>query len=216
MRRLIFYSLVILIISACVLNRDKFMNNSTPTEVPHTFLEIWEGGFRSGIPCAPSCILGITPGITTEEEAIDLLQKHDVSEWCETYDYEFQGGGRGVDCGDFFSFDYRPDSEVIESVVITPLGPYIMEEVIATYGSPEFVDVYLISLPEYPPKIQMTIYYPTFLGMMLLPEQEGVDYLVETDTPIEAVFLYEKSYFQEVHSSAVQDWHGYGKYPYTW
>ena len=216
MKRLIYLFAIILISSACISGRNELMKNSTPTEVPQPFMEIWESGLNSGIPCAPSCLIGIVPGITTEKEAMDLLQKHGISEWCEIVDDESQGGVRGVICDELFLFDYRTGTDIIESVSITPLSLYTVSDVIATYGPPDFVEVYLTSLPDYSPKVQMRIYYKTFFAMILLLEQDGEDYIVESDTTIENIFFWEETYFQESYLSDSQKWHGYGRYPFKW
>jgi hypothetical protein len=106
-----------------------FSTQMVPTStIPSTFVEIGDGGFLTGIPCGPPCLLGIEPGKTNETEAYDLLRKYDLAQWCMSHNSEAGGGSRGIVCDNFLTVGFRYKSNIVEGVAITPVINITIEQ----------------------------------------------------------------------------------------
>jgi hypothetical protein len=66
--------------------------------VPGTPIKIGDGGLLSEKPCAAPCFQNITPGVTTEQEALKIMSHLTSLSLCNEWDSRQSGGDRGIRC----------------------------------------------------------------------------------------------------------------------
>ncbi len=172
-------------------------------------LEVGDGGFLSEVPCGPPCFWGITPDITTEEDAIKTFQKHfDISncdEWPEL------GSHKEIACDpviiEFSTFGKVNHISYSSSQQIT------IGDAIAKYGQPNAVKVLGWSEDNggLTTSVTMLLYFDNIHTIIGLPQQEGTNYDVAPGTVVGGI-NYPGSDSWEGTRYDAQSWHGYDKY----
>lgn len=176
-----------------------------------SIIDVGDGGFLSGDPCGPPCFWGITPGETTEAEAIEILQERGAYGTCETWDRESEGGGRGINCGSRAFISFGQGDDVVDGVGFNPSG-ITVQEIVAKYGEPDGIEVGALGMhgmTDY----QLIMAYPSMLTLIRLFIQEEGPYVLEPSTSVEnityAVVFGELPY---ADPSYWREWRGYGEY----
>jgi hypothetical protein len=110
---------------------------------------IGDGGFISLKPCGPPCFFGITPGVTSYEEAIKLidLQKN-IFGICNDYDNRSRGGVYGKICNHGIGVSFTDN--IVDVISFSLLEKITIQQVIDSYGPPDFLTVWVVSLPNDP------------------------------------------------------------------
>lgn len=170
-----------------------------------------DDGFFSGNPCGPPCLLGITPGVTKEAEAIKILKNKGIFQNCKVYNNENQGGIRGISCRSI-GVSFQQGIDTVNGIGFSPFHRITMENVISKYGKPDTVLVTEVGTPEFP-RIVMLLYYDDIQTRLNLFEQEGIIFRVEASTTIESI-SYSASYNRSKNEimDFLQEWKGYGEY----
>ncbi len=180
---------------------------TTQTEV-YPVLNIGDGGLLSKNPCSPPCFWNITPGITTEEEAINILETMgDVSN-CYHWDKVKNGFEKGIGCKNIDI--YFDDNSIVSTISFKPSQEITVSEIIQNYGEPEAV----IALPQdmdVESPYNMTLLFLSKNMIIGLPEQGTKYFDLEQTTIIRGASYYFKSVFEE-NDIFNQPWKGYGKY----
>ncbi len=151
----------------------------------------------------------ITPGITTEQDALQKIRVAAGTENCASWDARSQGGDRGVRCG--FSMGLAFDTQgYVETVGFRPTK-MTLGAVVAEYGVPDGQRVTLNSVSVTPPQLGMLVFYDALRASLSLPEQSGDAYEAAAATPI-VDLLYANA---AVYSSTTRyrhGWSGFGSY----
>lgn len=116
---------------------------------PEKTVDVSDGGFLSGEPCSAPCFWNITPGITTEKQAMDeLSSKLDVKS-CDPRDSRNSGGTRGNLCsGISISFD---DQSIVNMIGFDSSQKITVADVINKYGYPNGVSISILGIEMQPP-----------------------------------------------------------------
>jgi len=159
--------------------------------------------------CDAPCILGITPGLTSEADAREIIGKNTSLTNCEEHDRTSQGGGRWVECK---TLRVIFDDNVVGWVSFSQSG-LTVEQVIQKYGIPDALMVDIATLPEEPTRSDMSLRYDKIRLHVDLAEVDGGNYEVKPTTLVTAITFFSEHRF-EVVSKVIQDlWVGYGIYP---
>jgi hypothetical protein len=184
---------------------------------PEPIIDIGDGGFLSMEPCGPPCFLNITPGITSQKQTFEILQTWVDLQNCIIDDETEDGSVGWIRCGNVsVTFD---NSERVENIGYILLEPILVGDVIAKYGNPDSVYVWIYrpgdSYSEKKTIVSMVLLYDSIKTMIALPDQEGEAYYdVEPDTRISKIsYLVGNSW--ETWGPLNPDsqlWVGYGNY----
>lgn len=171
-------------------------------------LDLGDGGLLSEIPCAAPCFQGITPGITTKDEAIEIFRSLIDLEKCEYWDNLSIGGSSGLNCINFgFTLN---ENNIVQTVFYTPLVRITVDDVIAKYGTPNCIYVSALGIGIEPP-LAMRLYFDDEFLVVYLPEQDGTSYSIENDTVIDRFSFIEKTEYSN-DKILCQPWNGYREY----
>jgi hypothetical protein len=163
----------------------------------------WDGGFLSQDPCGPPCYGGVTPGTTTEQEALALAEPSRFGT-CAVHDNPSQG--RFIQCSRAVFVVDVSDGTILQVGFQTPASITI-EDVINQYGEPQYIDVGEAGSPDFP-ITAMSVYFESLNATLALEEQEGIGYTVSPSTPVSAIWYGPTPVFP----GWKLPWHGYGEY----
>ena len=160
--------------------------------------------------CKPPCLLGITPGITSDDEAKEIVTVNkEIFKSCEVYEYTDRGGITGILCE---SVGIVFDKGIVTEIGYTPKRSLIVGQVIDTYGEPDAVGSIIGTIPEVKPRVKASLYYDEMYMQILLPEQDGNLYHLDPDTHIESIGFLMKEDYEELRKIIPMSWQGYGTY----
>jgi hypothetical protein len=171
---------------------------------------IGDGGLLSGRPCAAPCFFGIRPGSTTLEDAQKALTDAGVCAALNSFDNISQGGTKGFTCGVYITVAVSREQENVEALGYSPSIPLTVRMLVDGLGPPDALRVIPSGLPEHQ-RATMLVYYDQSYTRILLPEETGVVYHLEEDTPVERVVYLEKTSFDRNRADA-SEWAGFGEY----
>lgn len=167
---------------------------------------IGDGGFLSGKPCPPPCFYNITPGITTKNEAEDILKQNEFS--CTFFDYTSSSGGQGFMCS---WGEVGLEGNVVDSVFFRPASKIEIQQVIDKYGEPDFVRTGIVSLPDDKVRVGMILGFKEIRAWVWLEEQSTIKYTVREHSLVRYV-----AYSVNVEPGPNDMlWKGYGEYDWT-
>jgi hypothetical protein len=103
----------------------------------------------NGTPCQPPCWEGIEPGVTSPDEALELLQNDPSISQFETEDFEIETRTMKVVSWTYDESDnnwrgtlpYFDESEATVFAMRLDTPDLCLEEIIASYGEPELLDL---------------------------------------------------------------------------
>ena len=170
--------------------------------------KIGDDGLLSGEPCSAPCFWNITPGTTSEKEALGEVTSRLGIFPCHRWDSSNSGGTKGILCSDIsISFD---DQNTVSVIGFNPTQEITVSNVISKYGEPDGVFITFFGIGSQPP-VAALLYFDS-LGMIVhLPEQNNKSYNLQAEIPVERIVYLKKSdYFN--NKSLVQSWKGYGIY----
>ena len=172
-------------------------------------LDIGDGGFLSDEPCRAPCFFGITPDVTTKEQAIEIFQKKfgvgNCDEWPDLKD------GHDIICEPVLVI--FNDSGQIDNIYFSPAKSISIEEVIAKHGQPDAYMVFGSSRENMgrTTSVIMRLYFDNINTEIVLSEQDGENYFIVSSNIIEEINYSgndEWAYWRE----DAQPWRGYGEY----
>jgi hypothetical protein len=171
-----------------------------------------DGGLFSGNgACKPPCFWGITPGISTESDVISIFQAKSVFSGCKTFDYESQGGIRGISCSIGPVITFQQGKDIVATIGIQPDQRFSVGEVINAYGKPSSVSVSLVGTMDEKQQTTMMLYFDQINTVLILENQDGYSFNVQPSTLIKNIGYNDDITYESMrnHSSL---WTGYGKY----
>jgi hypothetical protein len=172
-------------------------------------LQIGDGGLFSGNPCGPPCFLGIQPDVTSYDEVISILSENQDLNYCKEFNNSQDGGSRGLKCADSYVIGFDLARTVVTHLGFTPTERITMKEVVEAYGEPEWISV---STGGYAKTVSTALlFYPQYNMRLLLEEQDGDTYLVQSSSKVDTIVYLGKTSFQESVEWA-QKWSGFEEY----
>lgn len=201
-------SLIIALSQAGCLSMTNSQNtNLTPTKIP----DIGDGGFLSDKPCGPPCFFEIIPGTTSKEQAITLLQSHELYLVCQEYDTRAEGGTRGINCGSV-DVGLQKDLDIVESIAFQPSQTITVNQVFAKYGKPSAIGVATLGSiePDEPVTIMLLLYDTLGVSLSLVKQNSAV-FDVEPTTLIENIGYSDQNAYN-IGRQYSQKWNGFGTY----
>jgi hypothetical protein len=189
--------------------------NMTPTN--GTELHIDDGGFLSGEPCGPPCFWGITPGVTTDSEMLNIFEQNGVdAAKCERYKRQ-NPDLLVIQCGPM-DLGYIIGITIYPSGIVNQIGfqlekPITLGDVIAKYGDPSAISVVNQNSPPLPKDLGIILYFDEIQTRLDLLDQEEKAVLT-ADLRITGVLYLDKQEYLETRKYG-HPWHGFGEYlPY--
>jgi len=169
---------------------------------------IGDGGLLSGKPCFAPCFWNISPGITTEKKALQILsQKFNITD-CDSWDMDESGRDKGIRCVNVVGMTFKDN--IVDVVSFRPSDEVTLGEVIDIYGAPDGIFVASLGISGQPP-IAMMLYFDTVNMVIHLPEQDSRIYSLQSDTLVESVVYMSKPQYLSTKNLR-QEWTGYGGY----
>jgi hypothetical protein len=172
-----------------------------------------DGGLITGEPCGPPCLEGITPGLSTEEDVMALLQRAGLRDRCTVTHHQTQGK-RIVQCGGSIGFSVDDSTLAVESISYSPPGEIRVGDLLEANGDPSYLLVIEEGRPDQP-IISARMVYDRLKMIVLLSQVDGTQYLVTADTPLLSVSYSDGDRFDEfltLNSGLLLEWRGYGTY----
>ena len=220
-----FLILICLLLSACGTNNlpDKeqtqiVVEQKTPTPIPtDSATTIGDGGLFSEQSCKPPCFWGITPGITHELEAWEILKSKEVSSVCQTWDNTNESGTRGIECNlnkGILSIGLESKQDGIRFVGFAPSNVIHISDVIEKYGEPTCIAIWDGDSPEHI-ETEVTIFYDSITTRLDFSSQDGSVYNLRPESEITGVsYLSLQEYTAYIKSieGSLFSWKGYGEY----
>lgn len=216
LNRFVCYGLLITLGASCQISNT---SRPVPTETPEISSNWWTTWLAHPV-CKPPCWQNITPGLTTMEEAVSILENSPEIK------IKFQ---------DKYGIDWRFNQNKDEGGVITTTPDGIVytirigsvserklfvKTIVASYGHPEYVKPYdcregmCATILVYP---DVGIFLDVFIkntGTISIPQIE-----IRPDTPVYRVYFFEQGIenFQRIPTfqnyELLMEWKGYGEYP---
>ena len=119
--------------------------NPTPTPAKS---QGWESRWLKGIPCAPPCWEGITPGKTPANQVLKILELNPIITKLDQapgfVDWEWgkeSGGGSAV-------YDKQTQGQFIYSINLEYPRPFTLNEITQAYGEPSNISARIVRDPE--------------------------------------------------------------------
>jgi hypothetical protein len=170
--------------------------------------DIGDGGLLSGEPCSAPCFWNITPGTTTEKQAVDILSHEFPIIFCEHWEKDVSGRDKGMRCG---NIGITFNNDIVNGVSFMPSSKITVEEVIEKYGDPNGIGIGILGIEMTPP-LMMNLYFDQEGMKVSLPEQDNTSYKILPDTTVETISYFEQSrYIFSIRFT--QEWNGYRDYP---
>ncbi|MEW5938671.1 MAG: hypothetical protein AB1750_03345 [Chloroflexota bacterium] len=165
--------------------------------------------FFNDTTCEAPCVLGITPGLTSEADAREIINNNTSLTNCEEHDQTPQGEWQRIECN---TLHIIFDDNMVGWVSFSQPG-LTLEQVLQKYGIPDGLLVDIVTLPEEPVRSDMALRYDKIRLEVHLAEVDGGGYEVKPTTPVKAITFYSEHRF-EIVMKVLQDlWVGYGIYP---
>ena len=175
---------------------------------------IGDGGFISLNPCGPPCFYGITPGVTSDTQLQEIKTNFkDIFSNCKDTDLTRSGGGRSTICAGGIGISYN--NNIIDGIGFSPSLNLSIQQVIDIYGTPDVVDVMVITLPDTPTKSRMVLYYDDLQAILGLENQPGTSFIIGPDSKISSIAYHTENKYNDFRTLGTKygkTWQGFGTY----
>ncbi|MEA5077481.1 MAG: hypothetical protein VB013_02810 [Anaerolineaceae bacterium] len=172
-----------------------------------------DGGFLSKIPCGPPCFFQITPGVTSQNDTMKIVQKSpDLFKECVYSDKYSSKNESWISCA-FFNLSFQ--DQMVKSLDYYPSSEITSQQLIDSYGLPDSISVRSTSLlPDEPFKVVMQFCYDQINTTLLFTEQEGTTYKIDSKTPVQLIVYDDIDSYDPLCGSKKKTlkWVGYGEY----
>ncbi len=174
--------------------------------------DVGDGGLISGQPCGAPCFLGITPGKTSRNAALQVLRRRGQYEFCQE-PQRAVAGELPIDCSSFDVY-YSIETDTVTSIAFKPSNVISLQEIVSVHGPPSGVvvidrnDSVEGNLPD---RLFMAVYYDGVQMVINLPVEETKTYAVSPNTEIDSVSYFDPPRYAKLRSVA-GPWAGFGAY----
>ncbi|MCX6083243.1 MAG: hypothetical protein NTW32_27260 [Chloroflexi bacterium] len=199
-----------LLIIICILFSTHLSACSTTISSPTPSTNIGDGGFLSGNPCSAPCFHNITPGVTTEKQALEILSLELDIKNCDRWEKNNNGVNRGISCSNIgITFD---DSNLVNVVSFRPTQIITIGEVIKKYGNPDAILVTSINPSNKQiGTVNMMVYYDSLNLNISLADQNSGEFELKPTTLIGNIGYSDQNSYK-LKRRYFQKWNGYGLY----
>jgi len=172
-----------------------------------------DSGFLSGEPCMAPCFLGITPGKTSFENAIPLLEKYlYYPAWECEYGFNFKMIGCSLS-GEHHTIRITPDfsTNLVREISYFPSDSISLEKIIEHYGEPDHMYIWDSQVGE--PDTAINLYFDSIQTRVTLKELYRYEYEVAQSSEVVEIFFSDETLYLDYVSTVTHSWKGYGIYP---
>jgi hypothetical protein len=160
--------------------------------------------------CDKPCVLGLTPGLTTQSEAWAIVNNNTLLSDCEGHDLRAQGGVQWIDCNSkSFNIVFSDNTVNWISIALSSLS---VNQLIQIYGPPDALSIFISSRPDKPYRSQATLVYNKIQVQVTMVEESGNKYEVTPSTQVEAITFNSEKEQASVAATVLGSWKGYGIY----
>ena len=163
--------------------------------------------------CDAPCMLGISPGMTSEAEAKETVRNNDLVTDCVEEDLTPQGGKHWIYCHGFNTnlHIYFQDNMVIR--ISFSQSDLTIEQIIQKYGMPDALKVKLFTMHDAPLMSSMVLRYNKIQMLVALTlETNEYEYEVKPTNEILQIDFYSEQEFKASQELYQDSWRGYGIY----
>jgi hypothetical protein len=181
-----------------------------PTSTRHPTPDVGDGGVLSGEPCGPPCLWNITPDITTEQQVIEILEKHFIKSDCDS-PWPASEQNPWIVCGPI-GVEIGEGGKVV-NLEIKPVQPITVGDFLGSYGEPDAVHLDGDGPGGFNTPAEwvfMDLFFDKIRTEVHLPRQDGTTFVLEPSTLIDAITYPGSVWTNRV--SNVAPWAGYGEY----
>lgn len=178
---------------------------------------IGDGGFISLKPCGPPCFFGITPGVTSYEEAMNLMDtQKNIFGVCKEIDHRQNGGSYEPICDHGIGLSFSEN--IVDGIGFSLLGNITIQQVIDSYGPPDSIEVYLdYTLPNDPLRSGIYLSFNQFQAYLAMADQNGTEFRISSNSIITEISYFSKERFKQLQilsesTGGLVQWKGYGVY----
>ena len=190
----------------------------------------------TGDPCEPPCWQGLTPGQSTEDDALEFLRSSRFVDTRTIYRAALSRGGQVVGSSiqwrstaarssNVDSNDFAIEGGVLRDMIIYPDYDVTLESLLQRYGPPDKLHVMVTG--RHVPMLQVTLFYPSYGftatlelpadQLVLRPETTVIQVWYSEAGPLGTFIQLGISYLgtylgttPEQWSQSLRDWQGYG------
>lgn len=176
---------------------------------------IGDGGLISLKPCGPPCFFGITPGVTSYEEAIMLIDaQKNIFINCKDIDLRKSEVNNGIRCGNGIGITFN--NNIVNGIGFSLSETITIQQVIDLYGPPDLVEV--VDDENYHATIKSicTLSFDqirTFIGMAA---QGGTEFMISSNSNIITIAYYSIDQYKQMRVPGKIElgvpWKGFGMY----
>lgn len=217
------FEVLIIFTTSC---QSSYVTTPVPSPTPKIIQNWWDTWFANA-SCQPPCWHNITPGVTTIDEAISILEKSpeikitSKSEFGLSWDFvqnEDEGGTLGIS-----------EDGIVRMIWLASVSErkLLLKTIVATYQEPEYVKPYdcrqgrCVTALVYPDVGMFLSVFVANTGQTSLQEEENTFHEIEIlpETVVDRVYFFEpgiknfRSLLQLQESEPIMGWKGYGAYP---
>jgi hypothetical protein len=186
-------------------------------------------------PCSPPCWQDITPGITTESQAIEILNQNKI-----TKKEPFQESllpylifDKSI-CQKFLDQGgvcFDENKEIIQGIGIVPIENLSIEQLISLYGDPSHV-LFFKGWGDFSFVVKIVVYESMgiYVDLKIAPYDHNDKPAIEPSDKIDMISFYNptifRDYLNKLYNTNLdqgdqeidvfsQPWHGFGEYEYS-
>ena len=204
----IYFSCVLLLISSCSIGKN--ISSESPGEkndLPELAIE-YEDLLSSG-DCSAPCFWNITPGITSKDDAIEILSQKGDLEKCEKWNKVPNGANEGIGCNNLgITFN---ENGIVSSIVFDNFPSLNVSDLINKYGNPDKVAVITNEIQSQEP-VSMLLLFDNKQMVVGLHDQDMYPYNLQSTTKIESILFCELNVYINFTNSYDSQWHDFGDY----
>jgi hypothetical protein len=170
-------------------------------------------------PCDAPCWNGITPGVTTSKQALEILKSlPEVSRLHPSGNSTLERGQylwSGPWPDTFGSFDYDVDTSIVRSIYPPYAGTVRLEQMIERYGEPDYLYVWAyIELPfeKNPGRKHFSLRVGFLEGtvwMNVIVEDDSVQPTISPSLLLSSPRFYKDFYFKDTNGDQPVTWEGF-------
>jgi hypothetical protein len=186
-------------------------------------------------PCSPPCWQGITPGVTTMSEAVEILNTLNITNTNispeSVTSFEIFDKTTGWQFLDFGRVYFNEINDVIQCIVINPLKDLKVDQLVSLYGPPSHILIFK-GFGDYTFIKTFMIYKSSglLIDILLVPYDHNNKPKIGQSDVIDAVYFCNPQIFggylnylfnrnpqqaQQEFDVFSQPWHGFGEYEYS-
>lgn len=173
-------------------------------------VDVGDAGLLVHQACEPPCFWGITPGVTSITETRHILAQKDINECV-------QGGSDPryptMVCRNVALIELDTRTDLISGIGLDPVRHLTIGDVLSSRGQPSAISVTIQGVEH--PRVTMMVYFDNIRTRIVLTEQDGTIYKLNSSVEIRNVGFYDSDTYTVARKYGSGVWRGYGQYQET-